>query len=601
MTTSAEPRAATPRAWWQRLTPGLTVLRHYERPWLRGDVLAGITVSAYLIPQVMAYAEVARLPAVTGLWACLPALVVYAFLGSSRQLSVGPESTTALMTAAGVGALVAAAGVERRAEVAALLAIAVGVLCLIGWIARLGFLAELLSKPVLTGYMAGVAVLMIVGQLGKVTGIPIQGSNVREEVWFALTHLHQVHWPTLLLSTSVFVVLLIFARWATHWPGPLLAMLASAAVVRVTGLAEHGVSVVGQVPQGLPPAAVPHLGDIHLLALLPAAIGVAAVAYSDNVLTGRAFALKRGEQVDANQEFLALGAANVGAGLVSGFPVSSSGSRTVLAETMGARSQLHSLVSAGILVATLLWLGPLLASFPTAALGGVVVYAALRLIEVSELKRIARFRRSEFVIAVSTTIAVLALGVLPGIGVAIVLSVVDLIRRIAHPHDGVLGYVTHIAGMHDIDDYPHAVQVPGLVVYRYDSPLFFANAADFVSRALAVVDEAEQRGPVEWFLLNAEANTEVDLTAVDALDTLRSALADRGVTFAMARVKQDMLEFLEATGLAERIGSDRIFPTLPTAVATYAQWYEAKHGAPIPGLAIHLPPVPEQPHPPDED
>lgn len=601
MTTSAERRAATSRSWWQRLTPGLTVLRHYERPWLRGDMLAGITVAAYLIPQVMAYAEVARLPAVTGLWACLPALVVYALLGSSRQLSVGPESTTALMTAAGVGALVAAAGVERRAEVAALLAIAVGVLCLIGWIARLGFLAELLSKPVLTGYMAGVAVLMIVGQLGKVTGIPIQGSNVREEVWFALTHLHQVHWPTLLLSTSVFVVLLIFARWATHWPGPLLAMLASAAVVRVTGLAEHGVSVVGQVPQGLPPAAVPHLGDIHLLALLPAAIGVAAVAYSDNVLTGRAFALKRGEQVDANQEFLALGAANVGAGLVSGFPVSSSGSRTVLAETMGARSQLHSLVSAGILVATLLWLGPLLASFPSAALGAVVVYAALRLINVTELRRIERFRHSEFIIAVSTTVAVLVLGVLPGIGVAIVLSVVDLIRRIAHPHDGVLGYVPHIAGMHDIDDYPHPVQVPGLVVYRYDSPLFFANSADFVSRALAVVDEAEQRGPVEWFLLNAEANTEVDLTAVDALDTLRSALADRGVTFAMARVKQDMLEFLEATGLAERIGSNLIFPTLPTAVAAYAQWYEEKHGAPIPGLTIHVPPVPEQPHRADED
>ena len=236
-------------------------------------------------------------------------------------------------------------------------------------------------------------------------------------------------------------------------------------------------------------------------------------------------------------------------------------------------------------------------AFPAAALGGVVIYAALRLVDVAELRRIASFRRSELVLALSTTIGVLVFGVLPGIGVAVGLSVLDLIRRIVHPHDGVLGYVPHMAGMHDIDDYPDAVQVPGLVVYRYDSPLFFANADDFVGRALGAVEHAERRAPVEWFLLNAEANTEVDLTAVDALDRLRETLEGKGVGFAMARVKQDMRDSLQAAGFVDKVGSHLIFPTLPTAVAAYAAYYEAEHGARPPGLTI--PPVPGQPEPPE--
>lgn len=579
---------------WERLAPGVAVLTRYERAWLRGDVLAGVTVSAYLIPQVMAYAEVAGLPAITGLWACAPALVIYALLGSSRQLSVGPESTTALMTAAGVGALLALAGVERRDEIAALLAIAVGLVCIVGWVLRLGFLAELLSKPVLVGYLAGIAALMIVSQLGKVTGIEVDGEGFLAELEFVLTHLSQVHWPTLGVAVVVLVSLLGFARWARTWPGPLIVMLAAAAVVKLTGLDERGVAVVGLVPQGLPPVSVPRLDDVQLWTLLPPAVGVAVVAYSDNVLTGRAFALKRRESIDSNQEFLALGAANVGAGFFSGFPVSSSGSRTVLASAMGAQTQLHSLVSVAVVAATMMWFGPVLGAFPSAALGGVVIYAALRLVDVAELRRIAAFRRSELVLGLSTTVSVLVFGVLPGIGVAVGLSVLDLLRRIVHPHDGVLGYVPKVAGMHDIDDHPDAVQVPGLVVYRYDSPLFFANAADFTSRALEAVEQAQRRGRVQWFLLNAEANTEVDLTAVDALDTLRLALQDKGVGFAMARVKQDMWDSLNAAGFIEKVGQELIFPTLPTAVSAYARWYERKYRRPIEGFEV--PPVPPLPH-----
>ena len=333
---------------------------------------------------------------------------------------------------------------------------------------------------------------------------------------------------------------------------------------------------------------------MDLWALLPAALGVAVVAYSDNVLTGRAFAGRHRETIDSNQEFLALGGANVATGLLQGFPISSSGSRTVIADSMGARTQLHSLVSLVLVVATLLWLGPVIAAFPTAALGAVVVYAAVRLVDIPEMRRIAAFRRSELVLALSTTAAVLLFGVLPGIGAAIALSVLDLLRRIVHPHDGVLGYVPDVAGMHDIDDHPNAVQVPGLVVYRYDSPLFFANSDDFVDARPPGRRRGDgTHGRVEWFLLNAEANTEVDLTAVDALETLRSTLADRGIRFAMARVKEDMRVSLDAGGFVEKVGADLIFPTLPTAVAAYAAWYEREHGSGPPGLRI--PPVPAQP------
>jgi SulP family sulfate permease len=583
---------ATQQSWWRRLAPGVDVLLSYDRSWLRGDVLAGVTVAAYLVPQVMAYAEVAGLPAITGLWAVAPGLLVYAALGSSRQLSVGPESTTALMTAAGVGALAGAVGQDRYAEVAALLALAVGVISLVGWAARLGFLSDLLSRPVLVGYMAGIAALMVVSQLGKLLRIEVEGDGFVGELAYAVSHLPDAHVPTVVLATAVLVGLLAFHRFAPTWPGPLIGMVVSAALVAWLDLGADGVATVGDVPQGLPAFALP-APDVDLLALLPAALGVAVVGYSDNVLTGRAFAQKKREAIDSNQEFLALGGANVAAGLFQGFPVSSSGSRTVLGDAMGSRTQLHSLVSLALVIATLLWLGPLLATFPSAALGAVVVYAAIRLVDVAEIRRIAAFRRSELVLCLLTTLAVLVLGVLPGIGVAVLMSVLDLIRRIVHPHDGILGYVPGVAGMHDIDDYSNAVQVPGLVVYRYDSPLFFANSDDFTKRALAAVDAAEGHGPVRWFLLNAEANTEVDLTAVDALESLRMSLEQRGIQFAMARVKQDMRESLAAADFVDKVGEDRIYPTLPTGVAAYAAWYEAEHGTPPPGLKI--PPITPQP------
>jgi sulfate permease, SulP family len=566
--------------------PNLATLLHYQRGWLRGDVVAGVTVAAYLVPQVMAYAEVAGLPAVVGLWAVAGPLLVYAVLGSSRQLSVGPESTTALMTAAAIGAL-GAGDPDRYASLAAALAIAVGVICLLGYVGRLGFLADLLSRPVLVGYLAGVAVLMIVSQLGKIGGMPVEGDTPLEQTTYALTHLDDVQAATFALSMAVLAMLLLGHRYRPRWPNPLIAMLLAAAAVAVWDLGRYGIEVVGDIPAGLP---TPGLPDPRLvLELALPALGVALVAYSDNVLTGRAFASRRREHVDANQEFLALGAANIASGLFSSFPVSSSGSRTVIGDALGSRTQLYSLVALAAVLVTMFFLSPVLATFPMAALGGVVVYAAIRLVDVAELKRIARYRRSELVLALTTTAAVLVVGVLPGIAVAIGLSILDLLRKVARPHDGILGYVRDVPGMHDVDDYPQAQQVPGLVVYRYDSPIFFANADDFARRALAAVDEADT--PVEWFLLNAEANVEVDLTGVDALDEVRRTLAERDVVFAMARVKTDLRDLLAPSGFIDRVGEDRIFLTLPTAVAAYAEEYAERHGERPPGVHIPRPPA----------
>jgi len=541
-------------------------LRTQDRSALRGDLLAGLTVSAYLVPQVLAYSEVAGLAPVVGLWAAVAALGVYAVLGSSRQLSVGPESTTALMTAIAVAPL-AAGDPHRYAALAAALALMVGAICLIGRTARLGFLADLLSRPVLIGYLAGISLIMIAGQLENVTGVPVAGTTFVTDVASFVRHLDQVHLPTLLLSAAVLAFLLTAGLLLPRLPAPLIAVLLAAAATAVLSLDRLGVHVVGAVPGGLPLPELPAVGPADLADLLLPAIGVAIVAYSDNVLTGRAFATKHGHPLDADQEMLALGAANVATGFLQGFPVSSSGSRTVIGDAFGSRSQLTSLVTLLVVVAVLVVAGPVLASFPIAALGALVVYAALRLIDVSEFRRFARFRRSELALALATTVAVLAVGVLYGVLVAVGLSILDLLRRVSRPHDGILGFVPGLAGMHDVDDYPAATTVPGLVVYRYDAPLCFANAENFQRRALAAVDTATP--PARWLLLNMEAVVGIDVTAGDALQQLCDELDRRHVVPAMARVKQDLMPDLRHSGVSKRIGANRIFPTLPTAVDGY--------------------------------
>lgn len=570
------------------------MLAHYDRSWLRGDVVAGITVAAYLVPQVMAYAEVAGLPAATGLWTIVAPLIVYAIVGSSRQLSVGPEATTSLMTGVAVASMLGipvghpAPDPGRYAQMCAVLAVAAGLICVLGFVSRLGFLAGMLSRPVLVGYMLGLAVLMIVGQLGKVSGISVFGNQPWDQVASVAGHLGAANWPTLVLAIAVIVALFAFRHWLPGWPGPLIVMLGAAAAVHLAHLEAHGVGLVGPVSGALPALRAPSLAGIDWTQVLPAGAGIAVVGYSDVVLTGRAFAARRHEDTDANQEWLALGLANVAAGLTQGFPVSASASRTALGDSMGSRTQLHSLVAlAGVLVAAL-FLGPVLSAFPQAALGGVVVYAALRLIDVPGLERLRRFRASELALALATAACVVSLGVLAGIGVAVGLSVLDLLRRIANPHAGVLGFVPGMAGMHDIHDYPHVAQVPGLVVFRYDSPIFFANADDFRHRSLAAVDGAP--GPVKWLVVNCEANTSLDLTAIDMLDDLRGELASRGIVLALARLKRSTRADLDRAGLGTMV-AEHIYPTLPTAVEAYVDWVEQTTGTrPAWAAAVPAPP-----------
>jgi high affinity sulfate transporter 1 len=500
--------------------------------------------------------------------------VIYAVLGSSRSLSMGPEATTALMTAIAIGPL-AAGDPARYAGLAATLALLVGAMSVGAWLLRLGFVADLLSRPVLVGYLAGVAMIMIADQLRRVTGVPVTGEEFFNQAASFAGQLGRIEPATVALAAAVLVFLLVLrARWPQA-PGPLLAVLGATAAVTAFGLASHGITVVGPIQAALP---VPQLPDVHLPVLrelLLPAFTVLIVGFTDDVLTARSFA--RGEEIAANQELLALGAANAGASLLHGFPVSSSASRTAIGVAAGSRTQLYSLVTALSVAAVLLFARPVLARFPAAALGAIVIYAALRLIDVAAFRRLFAFRRTELAIALATCLGVMSLNILYGVLVAIGLSVADLLVRVARPHDAILGRVPGLAGMHDVDDYPGAQTVPGLVVYRYDAPLFFANAEDFRRRALGAADLGP--GPLRWFVLNVEANVEVDFTGLEALDSIREEITRRGAVFALARVKQDLLARLRAFGLSDKIGKELLFPTLPTAVAAYQAW-AAGHGQP---------------------
>ncbi|MGK7913276.1 MAG: SulP family inorganic anion transporter [Synechococcus sp.] len=552
--------------------PGLQRLQTYRPEWWRGDVVAGLTVAAYLIPQCMAYGELAGVEPVAGLWGILPAMLIYALLGSSPQLSVGPESTTAVMTAAAITPLSVQTG-QEPAELAAVLAVMVGVLCAIAYIARLGFVANLLSKPILVGYMAGVAVLMIAGQLGKVGGFSLQSETVYGEVWEFFAHITALHLPTLFLATLVLVFLLVFQHRYPTAPGALLAVLLATGVTALFHLNQQGVMVVGQIPAGLPRLILPSLEPSLAMSLLAIAAGIAIVGYSDNVLTARAFAARNGYRININQELLALGIANIGAGLTQGFPLSSSGSRTVLGDASGSQSQVFSLVAFAVVVAVLLFLRPVLALFPLSALGAIVIFAALRLIEVSEFVRLWRFRKSEFLLAIATTIGVLATDILIGVGVAVVLSILDLLIRVARPHDAVLGRVQGLEGWHDIEDWEQVETVPGLLIYRYDAPLCFANADDFKQRAWSAIQElqfGEAGEMVKWFVLNAESISEIDVTAFDMLNEFHAELASNGIHFCMAKVKQDLYVQLQRSGLLARMGADGVFPTISSAVSAHS-------------------------------
>jgi SulP family sulfate permease len=563
-----------------KYAPGIGVLRDYDRPWLRADVFAGIAVAAYLVPQVMAYASIVGVPPVAGLWTALAALIVYAALGGSRVLSVGPESTVALLAGATVAPL-AGGDPARAVALTSALALVVAGWCLIARIVRLGVATDLLSTPLLVGYLAGAAVLMVVGQLGRLTGTKVSGDGIVEQVTSFLSVVSDTDLLTLAVGAGTLVLLLAVVRLRPRWPGPLIAVATATIVCAVARLADRGVAVVGEVPTGLPGVHFPAVTIDDFKRLAVAGLGVAIVAYGDNMLIERGFPAPPDERggpsrpVDPDQELVALAGVHVASGLVGGFPVSSSGSRTALALADGARSQLYSLVAAAIVVVVLFAAGPLLSQLPAAALGAVVFYAASKLVSLSELARLARFRRTELILAVTALVGTITFGILAGVGIAIALSMLEMIQRLARPHEGVLGRVPGLAGMHDVDDYPDAQCLPGLIVYRYDAPLFFANIGDLRRRALLAVEQenaADPRHPVRWFVLNVEANVEIDITAADGLRDLRSDLAKQGVRLGLARVKTDLRIALERANLVELIGAEMMFPTLPVMEQEYLAW-----------------------------
>jgi SulP family sulfate permease len=401
--------------------------------------------------------------------------------------------------------------------------------------------------------------------VGRATAADIPDGDPLAETWWLVQHASAIHGPTLAVCLGTLAVLLLGARLWPTGPVPLVGMLLAALVVSLAGLPDDGVGVVGTLPFALPSLGLPSVASLGSWALLTTALAIAVVGFTDNVLTARAFAARHGDRVDARRELLALGTANLAAGVVHGFPVSSSGSRTAIVDAVGGRSRWAGLSTLGAALVLVVALRPVLARFPDAALAAVVVYAGLRLIDVGEFARIARYRRAELLIALATTVGVLVLGVLEGVLVAVSLSLVDVLRRVARPHDAVEGLVPDVAGMHDVDDYGDAAPVPGLLVYRYDAPLFFANAENFLSR----VRESVAAYDPEWVLLNFEAMGEVDLTGADALETLRAELAAEGVVLALARLKQDPRTVLQPSGVLERIGDEHIFPTLPTALEAF--------------------------------
>ena len=524
-------------------------------------------MAAYLIPQCLAYGELAGLPPIHGLWAALAPLLLYAWLGSSPQLSVGPESTTALLTAAAIAPL-AAGNAAAAVPLASLLALLVGLVCCVGAAGRLGFLADLLSRPILVGYLSGLALVLISAQAGRMLGIPLQSDTPLAVIQELLGRTGEIHGPTVLVGLGVLLFLIVVPARFPRAPAPLLAMLLAVAAVALGHLEQRGVAVIGAIPAGLPSLAPPAIVSAEAVKrLAAAAVGIALVGYSDNVLTARAFAARSGDPINANRELLALGVVNLANGVLQGFPVSSSASRTALGASLGSRSQRFSLVALAVVLVALVALRPLLAMFPRAALGAVVIAAAVRLIDLGEFRRMLHFKPSEFRLAVVTLLGVLLTDPLVGVGLAVALSVIDLFARLMRPHDAVMGQVPDLAGLHDVNDWEGARTIPGLVIYRYDAPLCFANAEHFRSRALAAI--AAETSPVQWFVLNAEAIVEIDITAADVLLERQKTLTEQGSVVGFARVKQDLYRQLQRAGVVAGVGEDRFFPTLPTAVAAF--------------------------------
>ncbi len=549
--------------------PGVRTLRIYRRSWLPRDLVAGIVLTALLVPAGMGYAEASGLPAIYGLYATIVPLVVYAILGPSRILVLGPDSSLAPLIAAAILPLAAGAP-EEAVALAGMLAILSGLLCVLAALARFGFITELLSKPVRYGYMNGIALTVLLSQLPKLFGFSVDADGVIPEATAFIRGVAdgETNTAALIIGLACLLVILGFKRWRPRIPGVLVAVVGATVAVGAFGLAQrYHLSVVGPLPKGLPSFQVPSVSASNLDALLAGAIGIALVSFADTSVLSRTFAIRGGYRVDPNQELVALGAANVVSGLFQGFSVSSSSSRTPVAEAAGAKTQVTGLVGASAIALMLLFFPNLVRNLPDSALAAVVISAAIGLIEVAGVRKLYRLRRMEFALSIACFLGVAVLGVIEGIFIAVGLALLDFIRRAWRPYDAVLGRVDGLKGYHDVARHPDAKRIPGLVLFRWDAPLFFANAEVFADRLRLAI--ASSPTPVRWVIVAAEPVTDLDTTAADVLQQLDEELAAEGVDLRFAEMKGPVKDRLKRYALFERFGADHFYPTIGTAVDAY--------------------------------
>jgi high affinity sulfate transporter 1 len=555
------------RTGWMRWLPGWQALRGYQRSWLRQDISAGLVLTTMLVPVGLAYAAASGLPGICGLYATIVPLLAYAIFGPSRILVLGPDSSLAPLILAVVLPL-SAGDPHRAVALAGVMAIISGVVCIAAGVARLGFITELLSKPIRYGYMNGIALTVLLSQIPKLFGFSIDVEGpLRQSIAIVQQVLAGHTNPvTLAIGTGALVLILLLKRYP-RIPGTLIAVVAATVLVGALDLATRsGVAILGPLPRGLPMPSLPLISPDHLLTVITGALAVALVSFADTSVLSRTYAARLHAPVDPNQEMVGLGVANLASGFFQGFPISSSSSRTPVAEAAGARTQLTGVVGA-IAIALLLVLAPsLLQSLPTGALAAVVIAAAIGLIEVADLRRIYRIQQWEFWLSMVCFAGVAVLGAIPGIALAITIAVIEFLWDGWRPHSAVLGQVPGIRGYHDVSRHPAGRQIPGLVLLRWDAPLFFANAELFQDRVLGAVAGAPT--PLHWLVVTAEPVTSIDVTSADMLGELDETLRARGIALCFAEMKDPVKDKLRRFGLFARF-EPRLFATIDEAVSAY--------------------------------
>lgn len=547
--------------------PGLNVIKQYQRSWLRNDLTAGIVLTTLLVPQGMAYAELAGLPVITGLYTTILCMIGYAIFGPSRILVLGPDSSLGPMIAATILPIIGADGSpERAVALASMLAIITGIVMLAAGIAKLGFVADLLSKPTQIGYMNGLALTILVGQLPKLFGFSVSADGLIGEIR-AFTHgiiSSEAVGAAVAIGLASLLVILILGRWLPKVPGVLAAVLLAIIASAVFNLGSHGVSLVGTLPKGFPPLTLPGVSDLPLL--VAGAIGIALVALTDTISTASAFAARSGQEFNGNGEMIGIGAANVAAGFFQGFPVSTSGSRTAVAEQAGAKSQVTGIVGALLIVLMLLFVPGLLRNLPQPTLAAVVIAASVSLADIPATRRLWRVRRSEFYLTMAAFLGVALLGVLQGIAIAVALSILNMFYRAWWPHQARLGKTDGVAGYHDEQQYPKAKELPGLIILRFDAPLFFANARAFKDQVRKYAREDPQP---KWIVIAAEPITDIDSTAAEILESLDKELQQKDITLVFSELKDPVRERLRKYGLLNILSEDQFYPTLDDAIEHY--------------------------------